>query len=374
MLAPDACLAAHEHVRSSVGTAELPEARVQGPPTARTYHARRLKPRGSADAAAIILAMRPLWAPSAERIARARTSPRSCDQRRTRPSASRLRLPVALSVLDRTARRISGATSGTSAAFAATMGERVVDRSRPDAGRAVLPGCAAQFRREPAAAPRRRAGDRSSTARDAAGRSATAELYAAVARFASALRERRRTRRRPCRRRTSRTCPRRSSPRSARRRSARCGRRARRTSACRACSIGSVRSSRGCSSPPTAISTAARRTTSLARVARGRRRAADASSTTVDRSLRGHARRSTACATPCCGATSSARGDAPSSRSSRCRSTIRSTSSIRRAPPAFPSASCTAPAARCSSTSRNISSTATSGAATASSTSRPAAG
>ena len=58
---------------------------------------------------------------------------------------------------------------------------------------------------------------------------------------------------------TCQTCPRRSSRRSAPPRSAPSGRRARRTSACRACSIASVRSSRGCSSPPTATSTAARR-------------------------------------------------------------------------------------------------------------------
>ena len=53
----------------------------------------------------------------------------------------------------------------------------------------------------------------------------------------------------------------------------------------------------------------------------------------------------TACAAACCGASSSAPG--PASRaSSSCRSTIRSTSSIRRARPACPSASCTARAAR----------------------------
>ena len=62
------------------------------------------------------------------------------------------------------------------------------------------------------------------------------------------------------------------------------------------------------------------------------------------------------------------RGDAPSS--SACRSTIRSTSCIRPARPACPSASCTAPAARWCSTSRNTSCTATSSRAIASSTSR----
>ena len=55
---------------------------------------------------------------------------------------------------------------------------------------------------------------------------------------------------------SSRTCPRRSSRRSAPRRSAPSGRRARPTSACRACWIASGRSSPGCSSPPTATSTA----------------------------------------------------------------------------------------------------------------------
>ena len=48
------------------------------------------------------------------------------------------------------------------------------------------------------------------------------------------------------------------------------------------------------------------------------------------------------------------------SRSRGCRSTIRSTSCIRRAPPACRSASCTAPAARCCSISRSTSCTATS--------------
>ena len=94
---------------------------------------------------------------------------------------------------------------------------------------------------------------------------------------------------------TCRTCPRRSSPRSARRRSARSGRRARRTSACRACSTASARSSRACWSPPTATSTAARRTTCSPRLARrrcARCRRSSASSSCPTSSAR---RRSTAC-------------------------------------------------------------------------------
>ena len=63
-----------------------------------------------------------------------------------------------------------------------------------------------------------------------------------------------------------------------------------------------------------------------------------------------------------------------SSLRGRCPSITRSTSSIPPAPPACPSASCTAPAARCCSTRRSTCCTPTSSAATGCSTSPPAAG
>ena len=110
--------------------------------------------------------------------------------------------------------------------------------------------------------------------------------------------------------RSSRTFPRPSSPRSAPRRSAPSGRPARPTSACRACSTDSARSSPGCSSLPTAISTPARTHDSLAQV----RQVLD-SLPSVERRRRRPVRRRvastwTACAAACCGASSSAPGPA----------------------------------------------------------------
>ncbi len=142
------------------------------------------------------------------------------------------------------------------------------------------------------------------------------------------------------------TCPRRSSPRWARPRLAASGRRARRISACRACSIASARSSRPSSSRSTATSTRGKTHDCLVKVA-----AIAAELPSLRRvvivpaqgdqdlsAIHGAVRwtdwlgRATAPTRP---------------RSRRCRSTIRSTSSIRPARRACRSASCTAPAARC---------------------------
>ena len=149
---------------------------------------------------------------------------------------------------------------------------------------------------------------------------------------------------RPRRRPTCRTCPSRW-PRCWRpRASARSGRRARRTSACRACSTDSVRSNRRSSSAPMATTTAAGRFDpgqGGGDPARGCRRSSAAwycptsgeppeAGIGLDAFIRPYAPRRSA--------------------SSRWNSTTRSTSCIRRARPARRSASCTAPAARCCST------------------------
>ncbi len=163
-----------------------------------------------------------------------------------------------------TGRRISGAPCGTSAASSASRGERVaIDLDRMP-GAAVLSGCAAEFRRERAAA----AGNGPALIFNGESqRHRTVshdELRAEVARFASALRA---AGIRPGDRVAGYlpNMPEAIIARSAPRRSVRCGPRARRTSASRACSIVSARSSRACSSPRTAISTPARPTTSARR-------------------------------------------------------------------------------------------------------------
>ena len=131
--------------------------------------------------------------------------------------------------------------------------------------------------------------------------------------------------------------------------SARSGRRARRISARRACSTASARSSRKCCLPPTAISTTARRSTCCRdRCARSRDSCRRSRASIVVPYTRERARdladdpQRRRCAR-FHGAVQGARDRL----SSACRSIIRSTSCIRRAPPACPNASCTARAARC---------------------------
>ena len=172
---------------------------------------------------------------------------------------------------------------------------------------------------------------------------------------------------------TCRMCPRRSSPRSPRQQSVPCGPRARRTSARRAYSIDSDRSSRRSWLPLTDTPTEASATTVRARIAEVVRALPSVQRTVLVPYL-GTGDTAAIRDVVAWDEFVSAGRRRRSGSSSPCRSTIRSTSSTRRAPPACRSASCMAPAARSSSTSRNISSTATSAPAIASSTSRRAAG
>ena len=208
----------------------------------------------------------PLWQPGADRIAGTRLT-------RSRGSPSR-RLGRRLDDFNEIHRLSVGDTPAFWDAFWEFAGvhgrARTARRRRPrsHARRAVLSGRAAELRRERAPAPRRRAGDHRDQRKPAtSARSRSRQLARRrEARGAGAARGGRRARRSRVRP-SSPTCPRRSSPRSAPPRSAPSGRRARRISACRACSIASARSSRPCSSPSTAISTAARRTTACGKVA-----------------------------------------------------------------------------------------------------------
>ena len=156
----------------------------------------------------------------------------------------------------------------------------------------------------------------------------------------------------------------------------RSGPRARRTSACTACSIASGRSRRRCCSRADGYFYAGKRSIPCRRWRRCWRKLAAVERVVVS-PVRSRARR--------CSRRSAPRPHAPRSgrlrharrtgcRFARCPSTIRSTSCIPPARRASRSASCTAPAARCCSTRRSICCTPTSSAATGCSTSRPAAG
>ena len=143
-----------------------------------------------------------------------------------------------------------------------TMGRARRRRSGSDARRALLPRRHAELRREPARRTAATASpcifkgegpaDPHDDLRRALRRSRRVCVGASRPRASS---------RAIASRDTSRTCPKRSSRRSGRRRWAPCGPRARRISARRACSIGSGRSSRRFSSPPTATRTPASSTT-----------------------------------------------------------------------------------------------------------------
>ena len=99
-----------------------------------------------------------LWQPSPERIARAPAHRvRGPARSGARCRLSRLRCAVAL--VGRQQGRLLDARSGTTRAIVGEAGTRGAGRRRPDAGRALLPGRAAQLRREPAA-PSQRGGGR----------------------------------------------------------------------------------------------------------------------------------------------------------------------------------------------------------------------
>ena len=203
----------------------------------------------------------PLWTPSAERVERAQlTAFRRRIELQTGRAAARP-TPICGAGRSRSARR-SGARPGTACEVIGEPGEAPYLRGRPHARRALLPRGAAELRREPAA-PRRRGARADLRERERRAPRALVRRAARPGRRARGVAARRgRARGRPGRRHPA------ELPRGDRRhagrdaRSARCGRRARPTSACAACSTASARSSRRCCSPPTATGTAARRTRS----------------------------------------------------------------------------------------------------------------
>ena len=224
----------------------------------------------------------PLWTPSAERVAAANLTAFMRDASNSSGASPLADYRALYDFSLDPSRGVLAVGLGRSPASAATMGERVVDDLDRMPGARFFPDARLNFAENLLRADRRRSGDRVQR-REQVHRTHDGwrSCAARSARSPPALRRAGIRRRRSRRRLHARTCRRRSSPRSARRRSARSGRRARRTSACRACSIASGRSSRACSSRPTATSTAARRTTAWRKVATGPRRAADASSATV---------------------------------------------------------------------------------------------
>ena len=273
-------------------------------------------------------------------------------------AATRLRGAVAL--VERRARGVLARASGTTAASSASRGARTLVDPTLMPGAKWFPDARLNFaenllaRRPRATTPAMRScsAARTSTAR----RVSHAELVRgrlAGCRGAQGTRASPRAIASP---RTCRTCPRPSSRCSARRVARRDrGRRARPISACRACSTASARSSRACSSPSMATGTTARRMPigdKVAEIVASAAHASSASSSFRTSSSRRPrvGRRAIRARCDRLGSIHRAARRAAASNSRGCRSTIRSTSCIRRGRPASRSASCTAPAGRCSST------------------------
>ena len=230
-------------------------------------------------------------------------------------------------------------------------------RRRPDAGRALVPGRAAQLRAEPArAAARRRRRRRARVlgrGQGAARASRTRELHALASRVVRGAGRARRRRRRPRRRLPAEHA--RDDHRDARRVGARRDLvvvLARLRRAGRARPLRTDRAARAVHRRRLLVQRQgrSRSSTRSRRSSRGCRRSSGSSSCRTSR--RPPARRTTcrACAMRCAGTSGSRRSSRGRSTTRRCRSTIRCTSCTRRARPACPSASCTAPAARCCST------------------------
>ena len=274
----------------------------------------------------------PLWRPSPERIADAVLS-RFCRETGQADMAALYRWSIAEP--EAFWREALGLRRHRSARGPA----RLARRPGQDAGREDSSPRPAQLRREPAAPARRqrrpgvlgrgqgRAGASPSPSSTHSCR-ASPQAHAGGGRRAPATAS-------PA---TCPTCRRRSSPCWRRRAWARSGRPARPISACRACSTASARSSPRCCSPPTATSTPARPIDMPREAAPNRRSSCRASSAwscvpyVAARPLRsaglprGRAAR----------AISSRHPRARRRASSACRSTIRSTSCTRRAPPGVP--------------------------------------